>query len=127
MEINKKHFAVSEKEDGFFLTTLFCSLIIILSVVNIANIQFKRHIKGKVLQASTTQTKEVRFFYDAGGQRIGKIDPMGENTYYVSPDLEVVVSKDGKVSWRKNYYFGGKAAAVRTSEVLPSAIPTPTP
>ena len=59
------------------------------------------------------ETKAVDFYYDALGQRIAKIDSEGDNTYYISPNLEIVVSKDGVVKTRKNYYFNGKLASVR--------------
>lgn len=84
--------------------------------------------KPSVLQASTG-TNQVRFYYDAGGQRVAKLNPLGNNTYYISPNVEVVYNKDGTVSWRKNYYFNGKAVAVRngTSSTSPSNQPTSTP
>jgi YD repeat-containing protein len=60
-----------------------------------------------------SQTGDATFYYGAGGQRIAKIISGGLNTYYVSPELEIIISSDGKTSWRKNYYFAGKLAAVR--------------
>src|SRR3990170_2048584 len=67
-------------------------------------------------------TNSVDFHYDALGQRIAKIDSEGDNTYYISPNLEIVVSKDGVVKTRKNYYFNGKLASVR--EVISSKAKT---
>jgi len=58
----------------------------------------------------------IRFYYTADGQRIAKIDPSTANTYYISPDLEIVVKKDGSVFWRKNYFVDGKLVSVRTNE-----------
>src|SRR3989344_1646020 len=64
------------------------------------------------VNAQTTPSS-VNFLYDGGGQRIYKGESGGEHTYYVSPDLEIVVNPDGTTSWRKNYYFNGKQVAVR--------------
>ncbi|KKQ97611.1 MAG: NHL/RHS/YD repeat protein [Candidatus Woesebacteria bacterium GW2011_GWB1_39_12] len=55
----------------------------------------------------------VNFLYDGSGQRIAKIEAGGEHTYYISPNLEIVVKPDGTYSFRKNYYFNGKQVAVR--------------
>jgi len=59
----------------------------------------------------------IRFYYTSDGQRIAKIDPtVGENTYYLNPDFEVVVKKDGVVSSRRNFFMNGQIVAVRTNE-----------
>ena len=55
----------------------------------------------------------VDFLYDGSGQRIYKGESGGEHTYYISPNLEIIVKPDGSYSYRKNYYFNGKLTAVR--------------
>src|SRR3990170_8413461 len=53
-------------------------------------------------------TNTVDFLYDAGGQRIYKGVNEGVHTYYVSAGIEVEISPQGSVTYRKNYYFSGK-------------------
>lgn len=71
---------------------------------------FYRNIKA----ASVTKT--VEFYYDAGGQRVAKIDNSGDHVYYISPELEVVIKTDGSKVWRRNYYFAGRIVAVREND-----------
>src|SRR3972149_151124 len=61
----------------------------------------------------SADTNTVNFLYDAGGQRIYKGVNGGEHTYYVSPGIEVEISPQGSVTYRKNYYFSGKLVAVK--------------
>ena len=58
-------------------------------------------------------TNTVDFLYDAGGQRIYKGVNGGEHTYYITPGVEVEISPQGSVTYRKNYYFSGKLVAVK--------------
>ncbi|OGG12222.1 hypothetical protein A3J20_03400 [Candidatus Gottesmanbacteria bacterium RIFCSPLOWO2_02_FULL_42_29] len=57
--------------------------------------------------------KESKFYYDATGARIAKIITGADSTYYINPELEVVINPDTQVGWRQNYFFAGKLAAVR--------------
>ena len=67
--------------------------------------------------------KETTFYYDAGGSRIAKLVKGEDSTYYINPELEIILKADGKVDWRQNYFFAGKLVAVRDNS---SAAPTPT-
>src|SRR3989344_2032210 len=60
-----------------------------------------------------TSSNTVDFLYDGSGQRIYKGGSGEEHTYYISPDLEIIVKPDGTYSYRKNYSFSGKLVAVR--------------
>jgi len=60
-----------------------------------------------------TPSNTVDFLYDGSGQRIYKGVNGGEHTYYVSPGIEVEISPQGSVTYRKNYYFSGKLVAVK--------------
>lgn len=106
-------------EDFNFIVVLCCGVIALAGSIVFGG-RWNSIAGGKVLQASNVSTNEVRFYYDAGGKRIGKIDPSGDNIYYISPDLEIIVSKEGRVDWRRNYFFNGRAVAVRNSKVVPT-------
>lgn len=67
--------------------------------------------------------KETTFYYDARGSRIAKIVKGVDSTYYINPELEIIIKTDGKVDWRQNYFFAGKLVAVRDNS---STVPTPT-
>ncbi|KKR11730.1 hypothetical protein A2962_05170 [Candidatus Woesebacteria bacterium RIFCSPLOWO2_01_FULL_39_61] len=55
----------------------------------------------------------ANFLYDGGGQRIYKGVNEGIHTYYISSGIEVEISPQGSVTYRKNYYFSGKLVAVK--------------
>lgn len=116
------------------LSILFFGLYIINSSVIPASNPVKENLQ--VLSETDTSGNQVTFYYDSSGQRVAKINPEGENIYYIGPNIEVVVKTDGTYYWRKNYYFNGKLIAVRTNlnesgEFVPVPIstmtPTPTP
>lgn len=66
-----------------------------------------------VMGAQTSADREIKFYYDALGQRIAKLDSDGDHIYYISPSMEVIFNYDGTLNWRKNYYFGSRFVAVR--------------
>ena len=64
---------------------------------------------------SAQTTSETTFLYNASGQRIARMEKVGnefERVYYISPNLEITVRSD-RNEWRKNYNFSGKTVAVR--------------
>ncbi len=93
-------------------------------------------VSPEKVHLGSSQGREVFFYYDAAGQRIAKVVSGGRSTYYITPELEVVILPDQKVYWRKNYYFSGKLIAVRegpdpipllNEQPGPSATPSATP
>ena len=68
-----------------------------------------------VSPVSAQTTSETTFLYNASGQRIARMEKVGnefERVYYISPNLEITVRSD-RNEWRKNYNFSGKTVAVR--------------
>jgi len=112
-------------EDDFLIFLSSGLLVILLTVFNFNLSAFRSLTIGQVLQATNPAANTVRFYYDAGGQRIAKINPLVGNTYYINPSLEVVISPTGAISWRRNYSAGGKVLAVKTN--IASAQTTPAP
>ena len=106
---NKRNF-----ENYLCLFIIFLGLAVIN--LNLSLLAKQRNSRGLVLASTTPGTNEIQFYYTSDGQRIAKLNPLVGNTYYVSPNLEIVYNKDGTFFWRKNYYFNGKLVAVKTTE-----------
>ena len=85
-----------------------CLVLIVLSIILYL-------VFGNTSVKAQATSNTVDFLYDGSGQRIYKGESGGEHTYYVSPNLEIVVKPDGSYSYRKNYYFNGKLTAVRNN------------
>lgn len=129
---------INKSAENKFVFDNFVSLVIIFFGLFVFNLSIPvNHIqrndtKSSVLSETDSSVNELTFYYDSSGQRIAKINPLGENVYYVGPNLEIVILPDGTHYWRKNYYFNGKLIAVRTSlnesgEIVPIPTSTMTP
>src|SRR3989344_3019710 len=109
--------------DFKLIFSLSAFLILVLNTNLVVPFNYSRSIKllpdtpqPKVLSSQVLQAQvagSVNFLYDGGGQRIYKGVNGGEHTYYISPGIEVEISPQGSVTYRKNYYFSGKLVAVK--------------
>ena len=104
----------------YLMSMIFITFVTLYSYYSVQYNSLKRQYNTSirvlgsetVLQAQSGMN-QVDFLYDASGARILKNDTSGDKTYYISPELEVIVSPDGTTKWRRYYYFAGKLVAVR--------------
>ena len=109
--------------DFKLIFSLSAFLLLVLNTNLVVPFNYSRSIKllpdtpqPKVLSSQVLQAQvagSLNFLYDGGGQRIYKGVNGGEHTYYISPGIEVEISPQGSVTYRKNYYFSGKLVAVK--------------